>query len=302
MVTLNYKHLRYFWTVAKAGSIARAAQQLQRTPQSISGQIQDLESALGTELFRRAGRGLELTDVGRHALLYADRIFTLGDELLDDLRERPARRALEFKVGVAEGMPKAMVYRMIEPALQLAEDVRLICREGRLPFLLADLAVHRFDMVIADRPMPGNLNVRGFSHLLGECGLTFFGSPQLLDTVPGRFPALLDQAPFLLPGEDAAVRPRLLRWFDEQDIRPRIVGEFDDSALMNSFGQTGTGLFVAPTATAAYLCKQYRVRAIGHAPAVKEQFYAITTDQRLEHPAVVALSRAAREDIFGAAK
>ncbi|KRB16021.1 transcriptional activator NhaR [Achromobacter mucicolens] len=302
MVTLNYKHLRYFWTVAKAGSIARAAQQLQRTPQSISGQIQDLESALGTELFRRAGRGLELTDVGRHALLYADRIFTLGDELLDDLRERPARRALEFKVGVAEGMPKAMVYRMIEPALQLAEDVRLICREGRLPFLLADLAVHRFDMVIADRPMPGNLNVRGFSHLLGECGLTFFGSPQLLDTLPGTFPALLDQAPFLLPGEDAAIRPRLLRWFDERDIRPRIVGEFDDSALMNSFGQTGTGLFVAPTATAAYLCKQYRVRAIGHAPAVKEQFYAITTDQRLEHPAVVALSRAAREDIFGAAK
>ncbi|MCU6619487.1 transcriptional activator NhaR [Achromobacter mucicolens] len=302
MVTLNYKHLRYFWTVAKAGSIARAAQQLQRTPQSISGQIQDLESALGTELFRRAGRGLELTDVGRHALLYADRIFTLGDELLDDLRERPARRALEFKVGVAEGMPKAMVYRMIEPALQLAEDVRLICREGRLPFLLADLAVHRFDMVIADRPMPSNLNVRGFSHLLGECGLTFFGSPQLLDTLPGTFPALLDQAPFLLPGEDAAIRPRLLRWFDEQDIRPRIVGEFDDSALMNSFGQTGTGLFVAPTATAAYLCKQYRVRAIGHAPAVKEQFYAITTDQRLEHPAVVALSRAAREDIFGAAK
>lgn len=302
MVTLNYKHLRYFWTVAKAGSIARAAQQLQRTPQSISGQIQELESALGTELFRRAGRGLELTDVGRHALLYADRIFTLGDELLDDLRERPARRALEFKVGVAEGMPKAMVYRMIEPALQLAEDVRLICREGRLPFLLADLAVHRFDMVIADRPMPGNLNVRGFSHLLGECGLTFFGSPQLLDTLPGTFPALLDQAPFLLPGEDAAIRPRLLRWFDEQDIRPRIVGEFDDSALMNSFGQTGTGLFVAPTATAAYLCKQYRVRAIGHAPAVKEQFYAITTEQRLEHPAVVALSRAAREDIFGAAK
>lgn len=302
MVTLNYKHLRYFWTVAKAGSIARAAQQLQRTPQSISGQIQELESTLGTELFRRAGRGLELTDVGRHALLYADRIFTMGDELLDDLRERPARRALEFKVGVAEGMPKAMVYRMIEPALHLDQDVRLICREGRLPFLLADLAVHRFDMVIADRPMPNNLNVRGFSHLLGECGLTFFGSPPLLDSLPGKFPALLDQAPFLLPGEDAAIRPRLLQWFDEHDIRPRIVGEFDDSALMNSFGQTGTGLFVAPTATAAYLCKQYRVRVIGHAAAVKEQFYAITTDQRLEHPAVVALSRAAREDIFGAVR
>lgn len=299
MVTLNYKHLRYFWMVAKAGSIARAAQQLQRTPQSISGQLQELESTLGTELFRRAGRGLELTDVGRHALAYADRIFTMGDELLDDLRNRPARRALEFKVGVAEGMPKAMVYRMIEPALNLDEDVRLICREGRLPFLLADLAVHRFDMVIADRPMPSNLNVRGFSHLLGECGVTFFGSPLLLERLPRAFPALLDQAPFLLPGEDAAVRPRLLQWFDENDIRPRIVGEFDDSALMNSFGQTGTGLFVAPTATAEYLCKQYRVRAIGHADAVKEQFYAITTDQRLHHPAVVALSKAARKDIFG---
>ena len=302
MVTLNYKHLRYFWMVAKAGSIARAAQQLQRTPQSISGQLQELESTLGTELFRRVGRGLELTDVGRQALLYADRIFTMGDELLEDLRERPARRAMEFKVGVAEGMPKAMVYRMIEPALHLDQDVRLICREGRLPYLLADLAVHRYDMVIADRPMPNNLNVRGYSHLLGECGLTFFGSPLLLDSLPGKFPAMLDQAPFLLPGEDAAIRPRLLQWFDEHDIRPRIVGEFDDSALMNSFGQTGTGLFVAPTATAAYLCKQYRVRAIGSADTVKEQFYAITTDQRLQHPAVVALSRAAREDIFGSAR
>ena len=301
MVTLNYKHLRYFWMVAKAGSIARAAQQLQRTPQSISGQLQELEATLGTELFRRAGRGLELTDIGRHTLSYADRIFTLGDELLDDLRDRPARRAMEFKVGVAEGVPKAMVYRMIEPALELDEDVRLICREGRLPFLLADLAVHRFDMVIADRPMPSNLNVRGFSHLLGESGLTFFGSPLLLERLPKRFPALLDQAPFLLPGEDAAIRPRLLQWFDEHDIRPRIVGEFDDSALMNSFGQTGTGLFVAPTATAAYLCKQYRVRAVGSTGEVKEQFYAITTEQRLQHPAVVALSKAAREDIFSPA-
>lgn len=298
MVTLNYKHLRYFWMVAKAGSIARAAQQLQRTPQSISGQLQELESVLGTELFRRAGRGLELTDVGRHALLYADRIFTLGDELLDDLRDRPARRAMEFKVGVAEGVPKSMVYRMIEPALELDQDVRLICREGRLPFLLADLAVHRFDMVIADRPMPANLNVRGFSHLLGESGLTFFGSAGLVAGLAGRFPGMLDQAPFLLPGEDAAVRPRLLRWLDEHGIRLRIVGEFDDSALMNSFGQTGAGLFVAPTATAAYLCKQYRVRAIGSTDAVKEQFYAITTEQRLQHPAVVALSRAAQEDIF----
>lgn len=298
MATLNYKHLRYFWMVAKTGSITRAAQQLQRTPQSISGQLQELEDTLGTELFRRVGRKLELTDIGRHTLAYADRIFTLGDELLDDLRERPGKRAMEFKVGIAEGVPKSMAYRMIEPALRIKETVRIICREGRLASLLADLAVHRFDMVIADRPMPNYLHVRGFNHLLGESGLTFFGAPVLLATLPKRFPKLLDQAPFLLPGEDVAIRPGLLQWFDEHDIRPRIVGEFDDSALLNSFGQTGTGLFVAPTATADYLCAQYRVRAIGSTNDVKEQLYAITTERRLQHPAIIAVSKAAQEDVF----
>lgn len=299
MVSLNYKHLRYFWMVAKAGSIARAAQQLQRTPQSISGQLQELESSLDSALFRRVGRGLELTDIGRRALQYADRIFTLGDELLDDLRDRPARPAVEFRIGIAEGVPKSLVYRMIEPVLRLEERVRLICREGRLAFLLADLAVHRYDMVIADRPMPSHLNVRGFSHLLGESSLTFFGAPALLEQLPGRFPKMLDQAPFLLPGEDAAIRPRLVQWLDDHDIRPRIVGEFDDSALLNSFGQTGAGLFVAPTATTAYMVKQYRVRAIGSTTAVKEQLYALTTDRQLQHPAIIALNKAAQEDIFG---
>lgn len=300
MVTLNYKHLRYFWVVAKAGSIARAAQQLQRTPQSISGQLQDLEYALGSALFRRVGRGLELTDIGRRTLQYADRIFTLGDELLDDLRDRPARQALDFRLGIAEGVPKSLVYRMIEPVLRLEENVRLICREGRLAFLLADLAVHRYDMVIADRPMPAHLNVRGFSHLLGESSLTFFGAPALLEQLSGRFPKMLDQAPFLLPGEDAAIRQRLLQWFDDHNIRPRIVGEFDDSALLNAFGQTGVGLFAAPTATAAFLVKQYRVRTIGSASAVKEQLYALTTERQLQHPAIIALRKAAQEDIFGA--
>ena len=169
-----------------------------------------------------------------------------------------------------------------------------------MAFLLADLAVHRYDMVIADRPMPSHLNVRGFSHLLGESSLTFFGAPALLEQLPGRFPKMLDQAPFLLPGEDAAIRLRLLQWFDEHNIRPRIVGEFDDSALLNAFGQTGVGLFAAPTATAAFLVKQYRVRSIGSARAVKEQLYALTTERQLQHPAIIALSKAAQEDIFGA--
>ncbi len=299
MAALNYKHLRYFWMVARAGSIARAGEQLQRTPQSISGQLQELEAALGAELFRRVGRKLELTDVGRHALAYADRIFALGDELLDDLREQPARRVLEFKVGIAEGVPKSVAYRMVEPALRMDEAVRIVCREGRLAFLVADLAVHRLDMVIADRPMPTHLNVRGFNHFLGESGLTFFGAPGLLATLPKGFPLLLDKAPFLLPGEDVAIRTRLLQWFDEHDVRPRIVGEFDDSALLNSFGQTGTGLFVAPTATADYLCEQYRVQAVGSIDEVKEQLYAITTERRLTHPAIVAVSKAAQKEVFG---
>lgn len=300
MATLNYKHLRYFWMVAKTGSIVRAGQQLHRTPQSISGQLQELETALDAELFRHAGRTLQLTDVGRHVLAYADQIFTLGDELLDELRDQPAKRLPEFKVGIAEGVPKLMAYHMIEPALRMDEAGRLVCREGGLAFLLADLAVHRLDMVIADRPMPNHLHVRGFNHFLGESGLTFFGAPQLLATLAGQFPAVLHQAPFLLPGEDVAIRTALLHWFDERNLRPRIVGEFDDSALLNSFGQTGTGIFVAPSAIADYLCEQYRVQAIGSTNDVKEQFYAITTERRLQHPAVLAISKAAQEDVFRA--
>lgn len=299
MATLNYKHLRYFWMVAKTGSIVRAGEQLHRTPQSISGQLQELEANLDAELFRRIGRKLELTDVGRHVLAYADRIFTLGDELLEELNEQPTKRLPEFKAGIAEGVPKSMAYHMLEPALRMEEAVRIVCREGRLAFLLADLAVHRLDMVIADRPMPNHLNVRGFNHFLGESSVTFLGAPQLLATLNKKFPALLDQAPFLLPGEDVAIRTRLLQWFDDHKIRPRIVGEFDDSALLNSFGQTGTGLFVAPTATADYVCEQYRVRAIGVITEVKEQLYAITTERHLQHPAVLAVSKAAQNDVFG---
>jgi len=298
MATLNYKHLRYFWMVARTGSLVRAAEQLHRTPQSISGQLRELEASLDVELFRRIGRKLELTDVGRYVLAYADRIFTLGDELLEELSEQPARRLPEFKVGIAEGVSKAMAYHLIEPALRMDEAVRIVCREGRLASLLADLAVHRLDMVIADRPMPNHLNVRGFNHFLGESSLTFLGAPQLLTTLAKKFPALLNQAPFLLPGEDVAIRTRLLQWFDERKIRPRIVGEFDDSALLNSFGQTGTGLFVAPTATAAYLCEQCHVQAVGITNEVKEQLYAITTERHLQHPAVLAVSKAAQEKVF----
>lgn len=300
MAALNYKHLRYFWVVARSGSIARAGEQLHLTPQSISGQLRELEESLGVDLFRRAGRGLELTEAGRRILRYAEDIFTLGDELLDVVRDQSRNINLPFRVGIADSVAKSVVQRVVAPALQLAEPVRLICREGRLTLLLAELAVHHLDLVIADRPMPANLNVRGYSHLLGESDLTVFGAPPLGKRLDGDFPALLDGAPFLLPGEDVAIRARLEQWFEAEGLHPRIVGEFDDSALLTAFGQAGAGLFVAPTAIAAAVCAQHGVVALGRIAALREQLYAITTERRLTHPAIVAIRDAARDEVFAA--
>lgn len=298
MATINFKHLRYFWTVAKTGSITRAAEQLHLAPHSISGQLKEFETALGVELFRRAGRNLELTDAGRRILSYAEDIFSIGDELLEVLHDQQAKKSLPFRVGIADSVSKAVAYRLVEPALKLEEPVRLICREGRLAPLLAELAIHRLDMIIADRPMPTQLNVRGYSHLLGESGLSVFGTRRLLKTLRGKFPAMLANAPFLLPGEDAATRTKLVQWFEVNGLRPRIVGEFDDSALMKAFGQAGAGLFVAPTAIVEHVCEQYKVAEIGRIESVVEQLYAITTERRIKHPAIVAISKSAREDIF----
>jgi LysR family transcriptional activator of nhaA len=298
MVALNFKHLRYFWAVAKSGSIARASEQLHVTPQSISGQLSELEAALGTALFRRAGRGLELTEIGRRALGYADEIFNLGDELLDVVRDRKVQTAFPFRIGVADSVPKSVTYRVVEPVLHLAEPVRIICREGRLLALLGDLAVHRLDMVIADRPMPANINVKAYNHLLGSSDLTVFATPALSRSLKGAFPGCIGGAPFLLPGEGVAIRSRLERWFESHNIVPRIVGEFDDGALMKAFGQSGAGLFAAPTAIGEYVCAQYGVVAVGRVDAVIEELYAITTERRIQHPAMVAVSEAAAREVF----
>ncbi len=299
MATLNYKHLRYFWVVAKSGAIARGSEQLNLTPQAISGQLRELEESLGVKLFRRVGRGLEITDAGRRILSYAEEIFTLGDELLKVARDQSATKSLPFTVGIADSVPKSVAYRLVEPALLLAEPMRLICREGRLTVLLAELAVHHLDMVIADRPMPANLHVRGYSHLLGESDLTVYAAPALARTLKGVFPTMIDAAPLLLPGVDTAIRPRLEQWLESQRLHPRIVGEFDDSALLNAFGEAGAGLFVAPTAIDSYVREQYRVSAIGRIKSISEQIYAITTERRLTHPAIVAISQVARDEVFG---
>jgi LysR family transcriptional activator of nhaA len=301
MATINFKHLRYFWTVAKSGSIVRASSQLHVTPQSISSQLAELEEALGTGLFRRVGRGLEMTDIARRIVSYAEEIFGLEAELLAVVRDQGSRTALPFRIGIADSVPKSLTYRVVEPALHMEEAVRLFCKEGRLVSLLADLSVHRLDMVIADRAMPADLKVRAYNHLLGSSDVTVFGAEALVQTLKGTFPSAVDNAPFLLPGEEVAIRPALERWFEAQRVRPQIVGEFDDSALLKAFGQGGAGLFVAPTAIADYVCRQYDVRVVGRIESIIEQLYAITTERRMQHPAAVAVSQAASREVFGAA-
>jgi len=298
MSALNFKHLRYFWMVARTGSIARAAEQLHLTPQSISGQLSDFAESLGVELFRRNGRKLELTDTGRRILRHAEDIFSTGDELLEIVRDQSRTSTTTFRVGCADSVSKLIACRLVEPALSLDQPLRMICREGRLASLLADLAVHRLDLIIADRPMPAHLSVRGFNHLLGESGMTVFGTAALTATLPGEFPACLDGAPLLLPGEDYAIYGRLLQWLGENKLHPRIVGEFDDSAMMQAFGQSGAGLFFAPTVIARQVCEQYAVVALGQVDSLVEQVYAITTERRLRHPATVAISQNARRELF----
>lgn len=298
MHTLNYRHLRYFHAVAHAGSIARASEQLHLTPHAISTQLGELEQAMGVPLFARRGRGLVLTEAGERALSFADEIFALGDNLLDAVRDATTRPARAFRVGICDVVPKSVAHRLVAPVLELPEPTRLVCREGRIEDLLAELAVQRLDVIIADRPVPGGHHVRAFHHLLGTSGLSVFGTRRLLSRLPGSFPALLDGAPLLLPGEDVATRRRLLTWLAGHRLRPRVVGEFDDSALIKAFGQAGAGLFVAPTAMADYICRQYNVAIAGELPDVREEIYLVSAARQVTHPAVLAMQTAARTQLF----
>jgi LysR family transcriptional activator of nhaA len=298
MPSLNYKHLHYFWMVAKTGSIVRASEQLHLTPQTISGQLSLFEDVQGEALFRKSGRNLELTEAGRLVFSYAEDIFALGQELEEVLHHRPTARSVQLRVGVSDALPKTLAYRLLEPALKLPQTLRINCREGKLEILLADLATHKLDVVMSDSPMPTGANVRGYSHQLGECGISFFATRALMEQYPQTFPQNLDAAPFLLPGEDAAQRARLLHWFDDHGLHPRIAGEFDDSALMSAFGQAGAGIFAAPTVVADMVMRQYDVQLLGQTEEIREQFFAISVQRKLTHPAVLAISRAARSDLF----
>lgn len=295
---INYKQLHYFWRVAKDGSIARASERLHLTPQTLSGQIALLEDSLGVRLFRRVGRRLELTDQGQLALSYADDIFRAGGELEQVLRTAPSGRPRLLRVGLADVLPKSIAYHLLAPAMELDEPVHLVCREDKLPRLLGELATHRLDLVLADSPMPADAEVKGYSHKLGECGVALLARPELAEGLQGEFPACLEGAPLLIPGEGTAMRGRLLRWLTAQDVHPRIVGEFDDSALMRAFGQGGGGIFPVPALIADQICRQDGMRIIGQAETVQERFYAISVERRLSHPAVLAILQAASQELF----
>ena len=291
---LNFKHLHYFYTVAKTGAVNRAAEKLHLAPQTLSGQLTQFEERLGVDLFRRSGRRLELTDTGRLVLSYAEELFQVSTELEQVLRDSREERRFPFRVGIADVVPKAIAYRLLAPALTLPDPVHLICKEDRLDRLLGELAIHRLDMVLADRPMPAGMDVRGYNHPLDECGVAFFATPDLAARLSGEFPACLADAPLLLPGEDSALRAPLLRWLERQGIRPRIVGEFDDSALMKAFGKAGAGLFPAPSVTGPEVLEQYGVVQVGETRELRERFFAISVERQISHPAVRAISEGAR--------
>jgi len=298
MERLNYHHLMYFWMVAREGTVARAAAQLRLAQPTLSGQIRALEGALNEKLFERAGRGLRLTEMGRLVFRYADEIFALGRELAESVRGQPTGRPLRLTLGVADGMPKLVAYRLIEPALSLKQPVRLVVQEQSTERLLAALVLHEVDVVLTDRVAPPGVSVRVFNHLLGDCGATLFAAPRLAARYRRRFPRALDGAPFLLPGAASTLRRGLEQWFEEQEIRPRIIGEFDDSTLIKVFGQAGAGVFAAPSIIESSVRKQYGVAVVGRLDSVRERFYAVSTERRLKHPGIIAITESARRELF----
>ena len=298
MEWLNYHHLLYFWTVAREGTVARASKQLGLAQPTISGQLRTLENALDEKLFVRSGRHLVLTEMGQTVYRYADEIFSLGRELQETLRGRPASRPVRLMVGIANFVPKLVISRLLEPALALPEPVHLVCREGTPERLLADLAVHSLDVVVGDTPVAPTVKIRAFSHLLGECGVAFFGSEALARKYRKGFPRSLDGAPVLMPTDTSALRHALDDWFHAQQIRPNVMGEFDDSTLLKTFGQNGWGLFPAPSAIAQDTIRQHNVVQVGQLDTVRARFYAISVERRLRHPALVAISAGAKQVLF----
>jgi LysR family transcriptional activator of nhaA len=291
----NYHHLHQFWMVVREGGVMRASEKMNVSQPTVSTQIRDLEHALGEKLLMRSGRTVALTEIGRRVYRYADEIFGLGHELVESVKGRPTSSPPRLAVGIAMVVPKLVAYEIIEPALQLPQPVRLHCLADTPERLLAQLAIFALDVVLADAPAPPAVKVQAYSHLLGDSGLSIFGASRLAARHRRRFPASLDGAPFLLPRKDSALRLSLNLWFEKNHIRPRIVGTFEDAALIEAFGQAGVGLFVMPSAIESEVRRQYRVQVVGRIKGIRERYFAITVERKLKHPAVVAIAERARQ-------
>ncbi len=295
---LNYNHLQYFWAVAREGSVAQAAEALSLTPQTISGQLKLLDESVGQPLFNRVGRRLVLSETGRLVFEYAEEIFTVGAELASVVRGHQAVGPTSLSVGIVSSMPKLIAERIVAPVITAEDAVRVRCHESSLEQLLSELAVHRLDIVLSDQPVPDGLNLKAYNHRLGESGLSFFAQRNQARRYRAKFPASLMDAPMLLPSPHSALRRRMDDWFEAHAIFPKIVGEFDDSALLKAFGEAGMGIFAGPTAIAEEICRMYRMSVIGETDEVTERFYAISPERRLKHSAVVTITDTARTDLF----
>ena len=294
MEWLNYHHLLYFWTVARAGGVAAAAEELRLAPSTVSAQVRRLEESLSERLFRKAGRGLALTEMGRLVYDYADDIFSAGREMLEAVRGRPTGRPIRLVVGVADVVEKLVAQRLIEPALRLAEPVRVVCREASPAQLFEALASHGLDVLITDAPVGPEVRVRAYNHLLGDSGVSFVATPALAAACRRGFPRSLHGQPMLLPTENMAIRRGLDQWLEERGIRPRVVGEFEDVALLREFGTAGHGIFATPTMVERQLLRAHRLRAVGRTEAVRARVYGVSVERRIKNPGVAAICGSAR--------
>jgi len=296
---LNYHHLRYFHAVAREGNLTRASVALGRTPQTVSHQIKALEDALGTHLFERRGRRLVLTPEGEKTLVFAEEIFSLGEDLMESVEARAAHRPIRLTIGVADVLPKRIAHALILPALQLGKEVRSICREAAPERLLADLAVREVDVVLSDAPIPPSVSIRAHSHLLGECGATLMGSPELVQDLREGFPSSLSGSPLLVPTARSALRREIDLWLDTNGLHPRIVGEFDDFALMGTFAQSGTGVIPVPSIISEEVGEEWGIQEVGLMEGVVGRFYAITLEEHGENQAIGAILAGPGKGLFG---
>ncbi|MGJ8679674.1 transcriptional activator NhaR [Paraglaciecola sp.] len=295
MTRLNYHHLQYFSAIANAGSIAKASERLHITPQTLSAQLHTLEESLGYQLFDRRGKKLILNDIGNITLGYANEIFNLGDELVNSIKNHSTDFSFRFSIGVTDVIAKVFSFNFLREVYKMDENIKLVCKETSLEVLLAELAINKLDAILSDTPLPINSPIKAYNHLIGKCGVTFFATAQIADQLSCNFPQSLNNQRFFIAGEGTNQRMNILSWFDQINVTPLIIGEFDDSVLSKYFGQAGYGVFSAPTIIENHVIEQFNVKIVGRTTDIHEDFYLISPERKVKHPAVQYLLSAGKQ-------